>query len=78
MTTPQPTTSQIDQTIEAQRDFEEVLNRLVKEGFDYRSILTGASCALAQSIMVSAGPSKVSEWFAVQSALTMNLGKPIT
>jgi hypothetical protein len=76
MTNLTPTESQIDQAAVAHQDFAEVIDRMVKEGFDYRSILSGAAAALAQSIMVSVGPSKVAEWFALQSALTMSLGKP--
>ncbi|GLV21990.1 hypothetical protein TomMM35A_18430 [Sphingobium sp. TomMM35A] len=72
---PNPTESQIQQSAIAHEEFCAVLDRLVKEGFDYRSILSGASAALAQSIMVSAGPAKVSEWFAMQSALTMSLAQ---
>lgn len=72
----EPTTNQIDQAAIAHRDFAELIDRMVKEGFDYRSLLSGAAAALAQSIMVSAGPAKVPEWFAMQSALTMSLAKP--
>lgn len=71
----EPSKGQIDQAAVAHRDFDELIERLIKEGFDYRAILSGAAAALAQSIMVSAGPGKVAEWFALQSALTMNLGK---
>ena len=64
---------QIDQAAIAHEEFGALIDRLIKEGFDYRSLLAGASAALAQSIMVSAGAHKVSEWFAMQSALTMHL-----
>jgi hypothetical protein len=76
MTDHAPTANQIDQAAIAHEEFGSLIDRLIKEGFDYRSLLAGASAALTQSIMVSAGPGKVAEWFATQSALTMHLGKP--
>jgi hypothetical protein len=75
MTDLTPNRNQIDQAAIAHEEFGALIDRLVKEGFDYRSLLSGAAAALAQSIMVSAGPAKVPEWFAMQSALTMRLAK---
>jgi hypothetical protein len=76
MTNLNPTPNQLDQAAIAHEEFCTLIDRLVKEGFDYRSLLSGAAAALAQSILVSAGPAKVPEWFAMQSALTMNLAQP--
>lgn len=76
MTNLKPTPNQINQAAIAHEEFGALIDRLIKEGFDYRSLLSGASVALAQSIMVSAGPAKVPEWFAMQSALTMYLASP--
>lgn len=75
MTDLTPNRDQIDQAAIAHEEFGSLIDRLIKEGFDYRSLLSGASVALAQSIMVSAGPAKVPEWFAMQSALTMHMAK---
>lgn len=75
MVTLDPTPEQIDQAAIAHEEFGNLIDRLVREGFDYRSLLSGAAAAIAQSIIVSAGPAKVPEWFAMQSALTMQLAK---
>lgn len=75
MTDLSPTNTQIDQAAVAHQDFAETIDRMIKEGFDYRSILAGAAAALAQSIMVSAGPAKVPEWFAMQSAMTLHFAE---
>jgi hypothetical protein len=68
-----PNNAQIDQAAIAHNEFGELIDRLIKEGFDYRSILAGNSAAIAQSIMATAGAKKVPEWFALQSAMTMHL-----
>lgn len=73
---PEPTANQIDQAAIAHEEFGALIDRLVREGFDYRSMLSGAAAAIAQSIIVSAGPAKVPEWFAMQSALTLKFARP--
>lgn len=70
-----PTVFQYEQAVLAQREFEDLIDRLIREGLDYRSILTGVATAVTASITASAGADKVSIWFAQNSALTMNLGK---
>ena len=74
MSTP-PTRSQIDQAAIVHHEIVDAIERLVKEGFDYRIILTGAGSAIADTIMRTVGPARVPEWFALQSALTMHLGE---
>ena len=69
------TKAQVDQAALAQHDFEELIDRLIRDGFDYRSILTGAAIAITNSISVSAGPHLVAQWFAQNAALTMHLAK---
>lgn len=71
----EPTQSQADQSLIAQQDFEELIDRMIHDRFDYRSILAGASAALARSISASAGPKKVPEWFARNAMLTKDWGK---
>lgn len=70
-----PTKAQTDQAAVAQHDFEELIDRLIRDGFDYRSILTGAAIAITNSIAVSAGQHLVPTWFAQNAALTMHLAK---
>ena len=77
MDTNTPTQAQEDQAVLAQREVEELLDRLIREGFDYRSIMAGAGAGIANSLLATAGPAKVSEWFGAQAVLTMNLREPI-
>lgn len=69
MSVDQPTQTQADQSVLAQHEFAETLDRMVNEGLDYRSILAGAGAALASSIMRSAGPAMVPKWFAIQARI---------
>lgn len=71
------TQSQQDQSTIAQHEFEEVLDRLVTEGMDYRAILAGAGTAIAHSISVSSCPKKVPQFFAQWSELTKDFGKDV-
>lgn len=58
-----PNNSQVDQAAIAHEEFGALIDRLIREGFDYRSITSGAAAALAQSINLSAGAGKAPAWF---------------
>ncbi len=68
-----PTPIQLDQAAIAAEEFGSLIDRLIKEGFDYRSLLSGAAAALAESIIASAGAEKAAHWFAGQSLLVRQL-----
>lgn len=65
------TPAEIEQTAIAQGEFLEVIKRLVREGFDWRCVLSGGGMAIAEMVGGIAGPGKVSAHFAQLAALTM-------
>ena len=64
-----PNQNQIDQAAIAHEEFAALIDRLIKEGFDYRSLLSGAAAALSHSIEVSAGAEKAALWFSRQAEM---------
>lgn len=67
------TAAQIEQTAVAQAEFLELMKRLVRDGFDWTCVISGAGTAMAQMIGGIAGPAKVPAHFATLSALTADL-----
>ena len=70
-----PTANQWEQSGLVQAEMLEVIDRLMKEGIDWRIVLTGTSTALANLLMAKAGPEQVPVHFARLSAQTMHLAK---
>ena len=64
-----PSQLQADQSVIAQHEFREVLDRIVREGIDYRAILAGAGAAIAGSIVDCTDAQSVPRWFAIQAKL---------
>lgn len=71
-----PDKTQIDQAAIAHEEFASLIDRLIREGFDYRSLTSGAAAALAQSITASAGAGKASEWFYAMGAQAESFSNP--
>lgn len=71
-----PTPEQIDQAAIVQTEVLEVMSRLHGEGIDWRVVLTGTGCAIADTVGRNVGAGEVSVWFARMSAQTMHLAKP--
>lgn len=69
MTDDMPDENQLNQAAIAQEEFSALITRLNKEGLHYHSLLAGAACALAQSLIVNGGASKASAWFAGQAGM---------
>lgn len=70
---PNPTPQQEEQAAVAQADVLDVMTRLVRDGFDFRAVLAGASSATASMVNDLVGAAEVPRHFAVMSALTMHL-----
>lgn len=71
----QPTQAQADQSVIAQTEILEAMARLHREGMDWRIVLTGAGCAIADTLNRNMGAAEIPKWFAQFSAMTMHLAK---
>jgi hypothetical protein len=71
-----PTPHQIDQAAIVQTELLEVMSRLHREGIDWRVVLTGAGCAIADTVNRNVGAGEVPVWFARMSAMTMHMAGP--
>ena len=70
-----PTQAQIDHAALAQTEILECMDRLAREGVDWRVVMTGAGCAIADLLIRNVGQAEVPVWFATMSAQTMHLAK---
>lgn len=68
-----PTDEQWEQSGLVQVEILEVIERLMREGIDWRIVLTGATSALANVVMAKAGPAEVCPFFARTAAQTLHL-----
>lgn len=67
------TAQEVEQAAIAQGEFLEMMKRLVRDGFDWRCVLSGGGMAIAEMVSGIAGPAKVPAHFAQLAALTMPL-----
>ena len=68
-----PTQAQIDHAVIVQTEVLELLDRLVREGVDWRIAMTGTGCAIADILNRNVGPAEVPKWFATTAAQTMHM-----
>jgi len=66
--TEQPTAQQRDQSVIAQTEIFELLERLIGEGFDYRVVLSGAVSAVTAVLTRRVGLHHASAFFARASS----------
>ena len=71
----QPTQAQIDHAAIVQMEVLELLDRLVREGVDWRVAMTGTGCAIADMLNRNVGPAEVPKWFATMSAQTLHMAR---
>lgn len=69
------TEQQWEQAAVVQAEVLEVMKRLVGDGFDYRIVMTGTSCAVADLVGNTIGWEEVPMHFAKLSAMTYHLSK---
>ena len=68
------TAEQCEQAAVVQADVLQVMKRLVGDGFDYRIVMAGTSCAIADLVSQVIGPAEVPRHFARLATLTAPLG----
>jgi hypothetical protein len=68
----QPTQTQVDQAALVQTEILELLARLQAEGIDWRVLLTGTGCAIADVLNRNVGGAEIPKWFATMAAQTMH------
>ena len=71
-----PTPEQWEHSALVQSEVLELLQRLNREGVDWRVCLIGAASAQAQIIMTNVGQAEVPVYFARNAALTWHLAQP--
>ena len=68
-----PNAIEKEQSLLAYEDLLELVNRFIKEGMHPAAILAALGSVCTHFVMMHRGPEKVSEWFALNSAMTMQL-----
>lgn len=69
----EPTQEQADQAAIVQHEVVELMSKLAIEGIDWRVVLTGAGCAIADILDRNIGGAAVPRWFATMAAQTLHM-----
>lgn len=64
-----PTAEQREQAVLAQHEIVETINRLIREGIDYRVVLAGVGSAAADFITCTVGRSAIAPWHDMQAKI---------
>ena len=69
----QPTQEQCEQALVVQRDFDELINRLLLEGIDVRVIMAGLSASTSGLLTTTFGAGCVPHWYEVQARVAADV-----